>query len=365
MKILVLMKRFSTNKDLVMQNFGRQVRLFEHIKKFGHDVDFFCMDFKKFESKKIRNKNINYYIEPFSPAKFNFFLKRLDMLLKNNKYDIIVASTSPLLGIMGYFYSKKYKIKVIYELQDSFDIYDEYKIPFVKHLDRFVTKKADIVICVSNTLMKRIKKFRSKPTYVIENGIERNLFRPIKKETARKKMHLPLKARIIVHVGLLARIKGYDIMIDSFKNIMKRYPDTFLLLSGEIYKHDKSINLKQKNIIFRKFPKREDVVLGINASDVAILPNPKNAFTEYSFPYKAVEYMACNVPIVATRIGDVAMLLKKYKGSLCEPNAEDMSKKIMDKLEKNKRVDYSRDVKRFDWKILAEKLNNILASVNN
>ena len=58
MKILVLMKRFGTNKDLVMQNFGRQIRLFEQIKKFGHDVDFLCADFKKFESRKVENDNI-------------------------------------------------------------------------------------------------------------------------------------------------------------------------------------------------------------------------------------------------------------------------------------------------------------------
>ena len=362
MKFLVLMKRFSTNKDLVIQNFGRQVRLFENIKKFGHDVDFYCMDFKKFESKKVRKNNIDYYIEPFSFSKFNSFLKKLDSLLKQNKYDAIIASTSPLLGIIGYFYARKYKTKIVYELQDSFDVYDEYKIPFIKKLDNYITKNSDVVICVSHALMNRIKKFRKKTIYVIENGIERDLFKPIKRKIAREKLHLPKKAKIIVHIGLLARIKGYDIMIDSFKKVRERYPDTYLLISGEVYKYDKSINFKQKNIIFRKFPKREEVVLGINAADVAILPNPKNAFTEYSFPYKIVEYMACNVPIVATNVGDVAILLKKYKGSLCGPNAEDMGKKIIEKLESDKRVDYSKDMKRFDWEVLARKLNKILAA---
>ena len=107
MKILVLMKRFGTNKDLVMQNFGRQVRLFEEIKKLGHDVDFLCMDYKKLESKKVTKNGIDYYIEPFSITKFILFLKKLDYLLKNKKCDLLVTSTSPILGFIGFAYDKK------------------------------------------------------------------------------------------------------------------------------------------------------------------------------------------------------------------------------------------------------------------
>ena len=78
------MKRFGTNKDLVMQNFGRQIRLFEQLQKLSHKIDFLCMDYKKFESRKVKIKNIVYYIEPFSLTKFSIFLKKLDFLLENN-----------------------------------------------------------------------------------------------------------------------------------------------------------------------------------------------------------------------------------------------------------------------------------------
>src|SRR3989344_9199645 len=91
MKILVLMKRFGTNKDLVMQNFGRQVRLFEQLQRLGHRIDFLCMDYKKFESRKVRIKSIDYYIEPFSLTKFSYFLKKLRSLLKQNRYDLTMS----------------------------------------------------------------------------------------------------------------------------------------------------------------------------------------------------------------------------------------------------------------------------------
>ena len=354
------MKRFGTNKDLVMQNFGRQIRLFEHLKKLGHDVDFLCMDYKKFESKKIRKNNIDYYIEPFSIRYLFSFLKKIKNLLEKNRYDIIVASTTPILGIIGYFYSRKYKIKFLYDLQDSFDTYSEYKIPFVKKIDKHVTKNADSVICVGQTLLKMVKKFRGKETYIIENGIEKGLFKPLDRIKCRKSLDLPLKGKIIVYVGHIAKLKGWDVLLAAFYKIREKYPDCYLLLSGQV---DKGINIKHKNVIFRALPERKDVVKAINAGDVAVIPSPRNAFTEYCFPYKLVEYMACNVPIVATDAGDVSLMLKKYKGSLCKSNdVNDLVNKIIAKLnaKDNGRVNYYKDLKNFDWEILSGKLNKIL-----
>ena len=358
MKVLVLMKRFGTNKDLVMQNFGRQIRLFEHIKKFGHDIDFLCLDYKKLESKKIRKNNINYYVEPFSLTKFSVFLKKLDLLLSANNYDIIVASTSPILGIIGYFYSRKHKVMMMYELQDSFDVYDEYKIPLVKQIDKYVTKKSEMVVCASHALMDKVKKFRKKATYVIENGIESNLFKPMDKIKCRKMLGLPLDAKIIVYMGHITRLRGFDTLLAAFNNVRKVYPNSYLLVSGQI---DKDISIKHKNVLFDALPKRKQVAMAINSGDVAVIPDSRNAFTEFSFPYKLVEYMACKVPIVATDIGDMSLILKKYYGSICKPeDADVLSKKIIAKLKNNKKVDYGKDLKHLTWKNLAVNLNKIL-----
>lgn len=357
MKILVLMKRFGTNRDLVMQNFGRQVRLFEQLQRLGHKIDFLCMDYRKFESRKVRIKNIDYYIEPFSLAKFSAFLKKIRLLLKNGRYNLVVPSTSPILGIIAYFYSRKYKVRMLYELQDSFDVYGEYKIPFARQLDRYVTKNCEDVVCVSQTLKKRIEKFRKKPVYVIENGIEKSLFRPLDKEKCRKKLRLPLDAKIIVYIGHITKLKGFDVLLAAFDKVRKEYPDACLLLSGLV---DRNINIKRKNVIFMDLPEREQVVMAINSADVAVNPDIKNAFTEYCFPYKIAEYMACKVPIVASEVGDVSILLKKYKGSLCKPNdTEDLSSKILEKLRHCRRVDY-KNLKSFEWKALGERLNRII-----
>ncbi len=355
MKILVIMKRFGANKDMPMQDFGRQIRLFENLKE--HKIDFLCADFRKSKPKKLSRNKIDYYIEPLSVFNFNKFLKKLNDLIKAENYDIIVASTSPIIGIIAYRYSRRHNIPMLYDLQDSFAAYDEYKIPFMGIIDKNIIKKSDLVICVSESLRKKIFSFRKKSMYVIQNGIEKSLFKPIDMDTARKKLRLPLKSKIIVYIGHLETLKGANILLDSFNKVRGFYPDSYLLLSGKI---EKGIDINQKNIIFREFPKREDIVLAINSADVAVIPNTANEFSKYCFPYKLAEYMACKVPIVATHIGDVSLMLKKYPGSLCRPDAYDMATKIIGKLKRYERVGYAKELKGLDWKVLSKKLNKII-----
>jgi len=354
------MKRFGANKDMVMQNFGRQIRLFEPLAK-KHKIDFFCPDYTKKESKIIKRKEIKYIVKSASLFSLISLYNSLKKLIENKNYDIIVATTDPLIGIVGNYCSKKYKIPLVYDLQDNFETYDTYKLPFVKYFDKKAVKDADVVLTVSNKLKDYILRYRKKPTYVIQNGIDLKLFKDINKVTARKKLKLKLKSKIIVYIGHIEKLKGSNILLDAFKKIIRTNPDTYLLLSGKI---DSSIDIKQKNIIYRRFPERVEVVLALNASDVAVLPNPANNFTRYCFPYKLIEYMACNTPIVATDVGDTSLLLKKYKGSLCKPNdTNDMADKIISRLKENKKISYKKSIEKFEWKILSEKIDSILKSL--
>ena len=361
MKILVVMKRFGANKDMVLDNFGRQIRLFEPLAK-KHKIDFFCPDYTKKESKEITRNNIRYIIRPASLLKYINLYNSLKTTIKKEKYNIIVATTDPIIGILCYKISKKYNIPLVYDLQDNFESYSAYKLPFVRNMDRKVLKEADIVLSVSETLKEHISKIRKKPIYVINNGIELGLFKSINKKEVRKKLNLPLNSKIIVLIGHVEKLKGGLLLLEAFRIVRKTIPDSYLLISGKI---ESSINIKQGGIIFKEFPKREQVVLGINAGDVAVLPNPVNSFTKYCFPYKLVEYMACKVPIVATDIGDVSLVLKKYQGSLCRPNdANDLAEKLIAQLRKDGKVNYGEEVKSREWKKLANKVDKAISRLN-
>ncbi|HJN56977.1 MAG TPA: glycosyltransferase family 4 protein [Candidatus Woesearchaeota archaeon] len=359
MKILVIMKRFSANIDMVMQDFGREIRLFEPLAK-KHEIDFFCPDYKKKESKTLIRKGIRFIITPISFFSIPGFLNTLKKQIKTGNYDLIVATMDPLVGIIGNYYSKKFNIPWVYDLQDNFEIYHSYKIPFVGSLDRKAVKNADIVLAVSKNLKKYISKIRTRPVHIIENGVNLSLFKKISKDKARSKLKLPKKAKIIVYVGSISKINGADIMLNVFEEVRKEMPEAYLLLAGKV---SKNLNIKKENIILMKFKKRDGVALALNASDVAMLPKHVDNFSPYCFPYKLMEYMACGLPIVATDIGDVSIVLKNYEGSLVNPdNIEEYKNRIISKLKKPRRIDYSKDVKNFTWETLAKKIDKIITA---
>lgn len=358
MNILVIMKRFGANKDMVMQNFGRQIRLFEPLAK-KNKIDFFCLDYTKHENKDLRINCINYYIRPYSILNHFRLLKNLKNIITQNNYDYIVGSTDPLLGILGYRYAKKFNIKHVYDMQDEYSCYTSYKIPFVKYLDKKAVKDSDIVLTVSESLNRHIKSFRKKPTYTIQNGIDLKAFKRIGKKGARKILKLP-KGKIIICVGEISIFKGVDTLIEAFKEVKKAVPDSYLLLSGKILDN---IDVKQDSIIYEEYPKRDDVITALNAADVAVLPNKKNFFSEYCFPYKLAEYMAAGLPIVATDMGDVSIILSKYENSLCIPgDKEDMADKIIKTLKSRKKADYEGIVKGFTWESLSRKIDKIITA---
>jgi len=133
------------------------------------------------------------------------------------------------------------------------------------------------------------------------------------------------------------------------------------VIAGKFFRgEEKYINLIQEGIIYLKSLPQDQIVKLINSSDIVIIPNPENAFTKYCFPYKVVEYMACNKPIVATDVGDVGILLRQYKDTLCKHNDnKDMIKKIKLQLGK-KSVNYRKDVLKYSWDNIAIKLDKII-----
>ena len=355
MKILIIMKRFGTNKDMVSEGFGRQIKIFEQLAN-KHEMDFICPDYKEYLDKNIRKNGINYYVRPYSLLKHFSFVKELKTMIRRNKYEVIVGSTEPLFGILGYFYAKKFGIKYIYDLQDDYRHYDTYKIPFVAYLDRKAVKGSDVVLTVSDTLNRRVRKFRKKQTITIQNGLNTREFRKISKAQARKILKLP-KGRVIVYLGEISRLKGGDILIGAFKEVRKAMPDSNLLLSGKVADN---IDVNQEGVIYKQFRKRSEIIAALNAADVGVVPNRRNIFSEYCFPNKLVEYMAAGLPIVATDIGDTSAILSK-SGYLCRPDDKyDMAEKLIYALKSNKKPNYRDILKNLTWGNLSKKINRIM-----
>lgn len=361
MNVFVLTSRYTATRDIIGEDFGRQTRIFEALGKLGHKIDFFVADYLKHENKNLKLHGINVTIRSFGIFYFFRFLKNLNRALKNKKYGVLIATSDPLWGIIGYIFTKIHKIRFIYDLHDNYEVYFAYKLPFFRFIDSYVIKKADIITTVSYSLKEKIKPKRKKNVFVIQNGADLKLFKPMDKLKCRNSLNLPKNAKLIVYTGSIQRLQGIDLLVEVFNELKNEIKNLKLVIAGRFFKgEEKKIDLKQKGIIYLKSLPQKDIAKLINASDVAVVPNPENAFTKYCFPYKVIEYMACNKPIVATKIGDVKKILEKYPDALCIPNnKDDMKDKIKKQLNLKKR-NYRKLIEKNSWDNIALKLDKII-----
>lgn len=357
MKILVFTSRYTASRDIISEDFGRQIRLFEQLGKLNHKVDFFCVDYKKFEKKDLKLHNINVFIRPFKPIKFFSFLLEFKKILSGKSYDIIISTSDPLWGVIGFFFSRSEKIKFIYDVQDNYLIYQSYKIPFFGIFERYVVRNSDLVICASNILTNNVKKIRKGKTITIPNGVDTSLFKPINKIVSRKKLSLPVKTKIISYIGSIQKVQGVDILIEAFRELKKKF-NVKLLIVGRIGTVNKEqFDFDEEDILYLGSLSQKDVVYAINASDVLVIPYPKNSFTEVMMaPYKIVEFLACNKPIVITNVGEIKKLIKD-KNMIAKPSdIKDLNKKIMYALKVGS-VKSRQTALKFDWERIASVLN--------
>jgi len=365
MNIFVLTSKYTATRDIIGEDFGRQTRLFSALKKLRHNIDFFVADYRKLEDRNTKLHGINVAIKPFGIFHFFSFLASLDSALKRKKYDVFIATSDPLWGIIGYIYAKKHNIKFIYDLHDNYETYDTYKIPFFKHIDNFVMKRADAVLTITYTLKDKIKPIRKTNVFVIQNGADTKLFRPMDKKICRKILNLPQDKKLIVYAGSIQRYEGVDRLVAMFELLKKELKNCNLVVAGRyINGEEKYIDLKKQGIVYLGSLAQEKVVKLINAADVCIIPYTDNNQVTYGFPYKLIEYMACKAPIVATAVGDVRFVLKNHKGSLCSAGSIiDMKNKVVEKLNSKKQYDYGKELNQFTWDALAIRLNSIIRMV--
>ncbi|MBI2664911.1 glycosyltransferase [Candidatus Woesearchaeota archaeon] len=346
MNILALTKRFSSGKDYVLDDFGREIRLSEELVKNGHKVTLIAADYHKKERLNLIMHGIDARVLPFSILRLPLFL--LDTARLAAKADIILAMGDPILGAAGYILSVITSKKLVYDLRDNYEAYESIKKFGVRFLHRKALRKAKAVTAVSSILASRIKR---ENVHVLGNGVNIKLFRPLNKEMCRKKFGLP-KGTIISYMG------GKD----------KRGVEDFIELFGEmkgvkLFLMGNFSDVRGKNIITHKPIPYEELPYIINALDVMVIPYKVTPFTEAMYtPYKLMDFMACNKKIVCTDVGEMKKLLPKE--FVCPPSNREALKKTILKAIKHPDVNHRKTLieKGLTWEMLGKKLDRIITA---
>jgi glycosyltransferase involved in cell wall biosynthesis len=163
-------------------------------------------------------------------------------------------------------------------------------------------------------------------------------------------------APLIGTAGAIFRNRGIGTLLHAFQALKPKFPALQLVLAGP-----RDIEIPQLPGItdFGILPVDEVPIL-LNALDVAVICNRENDFGRYCFPQKAREIMACQVPVVAARVGSMEELFCDHPSWLFDPDSALSLVKALERRLTEKDTGYGYVP---DWSDLALELEKIFFSL--
>lgn len=158
--------------------------------------------------------------------------------------------------------------------------------------------------------------------FVRVNPVETDKFNiAVSKEEARRKLGLPLGARIAVYTGHLYGWKGVDTLARAALQLDSAYKVYFVGGTPHDTEHF-SKKFSGETIVVTGHRPHQEMPLWQKAADVLVLPNTaKEAISlYYTSPMKLFEYMASKRPIVASRIPSITEIVNDSSAFLVEPD---------------------------------------------
>jgi glycosyltransferase involved in cell wall biosynthesis len=123
---------------------------------------------------------------------------------------------------------------------------------------------------------------------------------------------------IVGFVGRLHPIKGFSFLIDAAKQVIKKYNNIeFLIVGDGPEKETIKMNLNNYGIAdyFKFVGYKKNIIFYINKMDFIVVPSKSEGF-----PNVVLEAMACQKPVLATRVGEVPeIVIDGETGIIVEP----------------------------------------------
>ena len=240
---------------------------------------------------------------------------------QNLQYDLIYSNYW-MSGIVGELISKKLKIPHIITFhtmgltkRSVNYLENESDFRILNELD-LITKSDAIVVPTYQEKENLILNYKSENNiYIVSPGVDLEKFKSKNKFESRNKLGLSQTSKILLSVGRIEPIKGYDVLINalSFLNISDDFDVRLLIIGGDSKSQnelDRLNSLKLKHglsnqVNFLGAIDHDELPIYFSAADVFVMPSAYE-----TFGIAALEASACNLPVIAPQIGGLKSVVK-------------------------------------------------------
>lgn len=311
--------------------------------KYGHEVEI-----ARIYPNGDLEKNTDITLHDLSK---NFFRRAFDIrnLFINGNYDV-VYSFLPNMNLFSSLVAKtinKRKLpKIIWGIRSSSLDPNDYtkKVRFIYRLEKLFSGSPDLIITNSDAALHEYveKGFPRKKIFTIPNIINHNYFKNISSEkmSVYQEFEIPNNMKLIGvfarihpmkdHMNLLRAVK----LINETKNIYKN-KISLICVGGVAVKEVKShyyknlLEFSNLNLNVKWISERQDIPRLMSACDLTVLPSDSGE----GFPNSIAESMSCEIPIVATNIGDSKKIISSFGKIVPIKDPQSLSNSILEILE--------------------------------
>jgi len=192
--------------------------------------------------------------------------------------------------------------------------------PSYSEIVAYSIERSDGVTAVSQSLAAatHTELCVTRDIVVIPNFLDCSLYRRIVVPGLRRRFTRDDDTKLVIHVSNLRPVKRIDAVMEIFARILRGVSARLLLVGdgpeiGTAYRLGRELGISQH---VEMLGAQEAVLPLLSAADVFLLPSAQE-----SFGLAALEAMACEVPVVASRVGGLPEVVEhEVSGFLHAPN---------------------------------------------
>ncbi len=208
---------------------------------------------------------------------------------------------------------------VILDIDDALFIPDETTDSFIHHKLRDfnkykkISKRFSAIICGSGYLYNYFSKLNPN-VYLIPTAVNTSIYTSVTRT--------PSETVRIGWIGTPRNIMHFDIIRDTLHQLDVNY-NFQMIIVGLNHKLDWNLN----NITYIEWNLHKELEY-FQLFDIGIMPLIETEFAKGKCAFKAIQYMACAIPVVASPIGENTHLIKDGVNGFLASSTQDWYKKL-------------------------------------
>lgn len=304
-----------------------------------------------------------YFILSFLPS-----IIKLIKIIKIEKPDIINFHFSDSAALYVLLLKRIFSLPVVVSVHGN-DIQKFPKESFIyRRPTTVLLKKADFVTACSKSLLEdaiQLEPSIKDKSISIGNGIDLSEF-DLKDIYKAEKPY-------ILSFGRLEHKKGFDVLINSFKIVSKKFPDYDLIIAGDGVKRSElqnlinNLGLDKKVKLMGMLPRKEILKL-LNGCEIFVCPSRIEPFGIVN-----LEAMAAGKPVIASKVDGVPEVIEDgVNGILVEPEnvnqlVDAISNLLINEDLRNKLSVNGKKIveEKYSWEVVGERYFDLFKDIAN